>query len=259
MEALLQLLSGLLVPVVGGLVSVAKGIKFVPEGQRGIKLRFGKAVRYKAGSLKGKPKVIEPGLRLLIPFVDTLVRRHVRQQTIRSEDQEIMLMDKAVFHISAVTIFRVTDVYRALFEIDDLDGSIDDFCMAVLRDFLSQKDADEIINTMKISEELLALLVEKGSEWGVEFISFRLTNCSPSSQTAELLLTKPLAERKMEALKAAADSAKTTLAEMDPMLSAALVGVPVAAGIGGSRRGHRRTMDSAGRLVSTEEYDEDDD
>ncbi|HKX73554.1 MAG TPA: SPFH domain-containing protein [Candidatus Saccharimonadales bacterium] len=253
-----ELLSTILVPVLGALVSVAKGIKFVPEGQRGIKLRFGKAVRHKTGPLKGQPKVIEPGLRLLIPFVDTLVRRHVRQQTIRSEDQEIMLKDRSVFRISAVTIFRVTDVYRALFEIDDLDDSVDDFCMAVLRDFLSVKDADGIADTQQISKELLQLLVAKAEEWGVEFISFRLTDCSPTSQTAELLLTKTLASRKMEALNAAAKEAGTTLNDLDPTLAAAIIGVPVAASIG-ARRGRRRTVDATGKVISSDEYDEFDD
>lgn len=244
-----------LAPLLGGLVGVFKGIKFVPEGQRGIKLRFGKAVRYKTGTNKGKPKVVEPGLRILIPFVDTLVRRHVRQQTIRSENQEVMLKDRSVFRITAVTIFRVTDVYRALFEIDNLDDSVDDFCMAVLRDYLSQKDADGIIDTQKISEELLQLLIQKGSEWGVEFLAFRLTDCSPTSQTADLLLTKTLAGRRMEALAEAAKAAGIDVRDMDPALGAAVVGIPVAASIG-ARRGRRRTTDANGQVTSTDEYSE---
>lgn len=248
-----------LLPLLGGGASVVQGIRFVREGEAGIKLRFGKAVRYKTGPYAGQAKVIQPGLRLLIPFVDTLVRRHVRQQTIRSDNQEIMLKDKTVFHVSAVTIFKVVDVYRALFEIDDLDGSIDDFCMAVLRDYLSQKDAEGLESTQQMSEEMFDLLVAKGAEWGVEFISFRLTNCSPSSQTAELILTKSLTERRTEALEGVAPKFGGSLADINPSLAAALVGIPVAATISGARHGRKRTTDKAGHVTATEEYDEDED
>jgi regulator of protease activity HflC (stomatin/prohibitin superfamily) len=228
----LTLLASQLLPTLlasGGVTAAVKTIRFVKEGEKGVKLRFGKARRYKVGRRKGQVMVIEPGLRLLIPFLDTLVRRPVRQQTIRSDNQEIMLKDKTVFLVSAVTIFRVTDIYKALFEIDDLDGSIDDFCMAVLRDYLSLKMSDDIANTAQLAAEMLELLREKAAEWGVEFIAFRLTNCSPTNQTADLILISETTRRRTDAV-VVADRLLGGLG-INPMLAAAVVGVPVAAGI----------------------------
>ncbi len=75
------------------LVTVLKSIAFVQEGQRGVKLRFGKAVRYRTGKTAGQPKIVIPGFVFMIPFIDKLKRRHVRQETIRLGYQKIMFKD----------------------------------------------------------------------------------------------------------------------------------------------------------------------
>ena len=67
---------------------------------------------------------MEPGFLFLIPKVDSLVRRHVRQQTIELNEQEVILKDNTIWVVSAVVFFRVKDIYKALFEIDDLDGGV---------------------------------------------------------------------------------------------------------------------------------------
>jgi SPFH domain/Band 7 family protein len=64
--------------VVSGL-GLSKTFNYVKEGELGIKLRFGKASRDK----DGKPRVIPPGFVMMIPWVDTLAKHHVRQQTSR--------------------------------------------------------------------------------------------------------------------------------------------------------------------------------
>ena len=99
-----------LLPVATGLIggggALVKGIAFIREGQAGVKLRFGKAVRDK----QGVPKVYGPGFQFMIPFVHSLVRRHVRQTALRSDLPHIMLADHTVFEVSTVVIFRVTNV-----------------------------------------------------------------------------------------------------------------------------------------------------
>ena len=79
------------------LVTVFKSIAFVQEGQRGVKLRFGKAVRYRTGKNAGKPKIVDPGFVFMIPYIDKLQRRHVRQETLRLDYQKIMFKDGMIF------------------------------------------------------------------------------------------------------------------------------------------------------------------
>jgi regulator of protease activity HflC (stomatin/prohibitin superfamily) len=60
----------------------------------------------------------------MIPWVDSLAKHHVRQQTIRFDNQEIMIKDGLIFSVNAAVIFRVTDIYKALFEIEDLHTGV---------------------------------------------------------------------------------------------------------------------------------------
>jgi regulator of protease activity HflC (stomatin/prohibitin superfamily) len=57
------------------LVTVFKSIAFVQEGQRGVKLRFGKAVRHRTRENADQPKIVAPGFVFMIPFIDKLKRR----------------------------------------------------------------------------------------------------------------------------------------------------------------------------------------
>lgn len=225
-ELLLQIV------VAGGSAVVAgvKAFKFVQEGELGIKLRFGRAMLDE----EGEPKVIPPGFVLLIPFIETLRRRHVRQQTLRLANQRIMISDGLIFNISAVVIFRVKDVYRALFEIDDLDQSLSDLSMGVLRDVLSGKSHTELYDLDVIAAELLEQLREKAEEWGVEFNQFKLTDCAPTNETALLVNARAAVRMRVEALESVRDRIED-FDGLSPTLAAALVGVPLTTSVTAER------------------------
>lgn len=213
----------LLAAVLAAVGSLFKAIRFVHEGELGIKLRFGKARRDKSN----RPLVINPGFVFLIPFVDTLKRRHVRQQTLRLDNQRIMVARGLIFDVSAVMLFRVKDIYRALFEIDDLDNSLGDLSMGILRDVLACKEYSELSDMETIGAELLQRLREKSEEWGVDFKQFKLTNCAPTAETAPLVNAEAGVRFKVDALKAAAEAMGIGFAVLPPVLAAALVGVPL--------------------------------
>ena len=96
------------------LVTVFKSIAFVQEGQRGVKLRFGKAVRYQTGKSAGQPKIVDPGFVFMIPFIDKLQRRHVRQETIRLDYQKIMFKDGMIFQAGIKKMMAPIDVIEKL-------------------------------------------------------------------------------------------------------------------------------------------------
>ena len=217
----------ILMAVLGGMFSVFKAIKFVQEGELGIKLRFGRALRNKDKT----PRIIKPGFVFLIPFIETLQRHHVRQQTLRLENQKVMIARGLIFNVSAVVILRVKDIYRALFEIDDLDNSLVDLSMGILRDVLADKEYSGLSNMEAISEELLHKLQEKAEEWGVIFMQFKLTDCAPSPETAPLVNAEAGVRLKMEALKAAAKDMGVEVYTLSPVFAAALIGVPLVTAI----------------------------
>lgn len=228
MDSVFEVVVQILAAAGGGLVAMFKAFKFVQEGERGIKLRMGKAVR----DIDGRPRVIEPGFVLLIPFLESLQTHHVRQQTIRFEDQRIMIKEGLIFIVGAVVIFRIKDIYKALFEIDDLDQSLKDLSMGILRDEISTRDHTQLADTAEISMRLLQLLKTKSEEWGIEILQFNLINCAPTPETSNLVNVEIGAKLKMRALR----NSQTELAGLDgqlhPTLAAVLVGMPLVATVG---------------------------
>lgn len=226
-----SVLLALLSAIGGGITAIFKTIKFVHEGERGIRLRFGKAHR----DSNRRPVVYDPGFMLLIPFVDTLRRRHVRQQTLKFENQLIMLQSGLIFNVSAIVMFRVSDVYKALFEINELDDSISDLSMGILRDEISRRNYQELFDTKSISENLFSALKEKAEEWGVEFIMFKLTNCAPTPETANLVNVRIGTELKAAALIKGAEQLGLTVGDLNSSLGAVLVGMPLVATVQGEK------------------------
>lgn len=167
-----------------------KGLVFVKEGEKGALLRFGKFVR-----------VVEPGFVLVIPFVHELRRVHVRQTTLNLAMQTITLRDNLSYAIQAVVLFRVTDVYHALFEMADLYASIKDIGGTILRENLAAKASADLHGLNVISDELKAALGQATKTWGVEILAFQLADVAPTPETARVLIQPELAKAQVEASK----------------------------------------------------------
>jgi len=194
-----------------------KSIQFVQEGEEGCILRFGKVTLR-----NGKPRVVKPGFIFLFPFVDKLKRRHVRQETIRFKEQEILIKGNLVFVISAIIRFQIRDVYKALFVIDELENSLAHFVSGLLRDVIQGRTPEELMDTESISEDLMEALGLLQNDWGVEFHDSKLSSCAPTPQSAKLITIYEEGKRRADtAMKLKAD-----YAELDGILPA-LVGVPI--------------------------------
>lgn len=219
---------GLIEGVASFFVSVlglTRSFNFVKEGELGIKLRFGKAKR----DQNGEPLIILPGFVMMIPWVDRLEKHHVRQQTIRLDNQKIMIRDGLIFNINAAIIFRVNDIYRALFEIDGLNTSIADLSMGILRDVLTGRDHTNLNQTKEISTLLLDELKDKAQQWGVDFLQFNIIDCAPTPETAQIIIAKAGVMMKAEALEELAKRRGIRIEQLNPTLAAVLVGVPLVA------------------------------
>ncbi|MCF6277012.1 MAG: SPFH domain-containing protein [Candidatus Magasanikbacteria bacterium] len=220
-----QALLAIFTPIIAAITGLFKIISSVGEGERGIVLRFGKA----RCDEKGNPRIFEPGIVWLLPFADTIHIRHIKQQTIHFKGQRIILKNQLSFYVSAVVIFRINEVYKALFEIENVDASIEDLCMGILRDVLSKRDHKTISETKKIADELLKEVKSRAEEWGVEFIQFNLTNCDPTPETANVIILETGTRIRLDALKKFTKESKEVLEGLNPNLAAVLIGAPLVA------------------------------
>jgi regulator of protease activity HflC (stomatin/prohibitin superfamily) len=228
-------LASLLTGAVTALVTFLQSIRFVREGEQGIKLRFGKAVRIRGKNGELEPKVYNPGFAILIPFVDTLVRRHVRVQTVDLPQQTITIKNGLSYIVDAVVRFRVTSIYKALFVVDDLDRTMTNVAMAELRDVISPyENAEAMADVQEMSKKLTSQIKAHSNIWGVEIEQFSIVSCVPTPESQQIVNVTAGVKSRVEAL--ISGFKQLGLKDSDigslPQLAAALVGIPVATAIG---------------------------
>lgn len=225
-------IGGILAAIIALITGALKSFKFVQEGEEGIKLRFGKAVR--TGRNKA-PKIYHPGFVMLIPFVETLQRRHVRVQTIDLPQQIVTIENGLSYVIDAVLRFRVKDIYKALFVVDDLDKTMINVGMAELRDVITPSaDQTEMSDVEGMSEKLTQKIKSHSEIWGVEIEKFAIVSCVPTSESQQIVNVATGVKSRVTAL---IEGFKTLgIGEKEiggyAQLAAALIGIPVATTIG---------------------------
>lgn len=239
----------------GGGTVLAKTIRFVREGEEGIKLRFGKATR----DANEAPVVYQPGFALLIPFVDTLVRRHVRVQTIDLPQQTVTIKNGLSYIVDAVVRFRVKDVYKALFVVDDLDKTMKNVAMAELRDILTPyADEQAMAGVHGMSEKLTTEIAKQSEVWGVEIEQFSVVSCVPTPESQQIVNVNAGVKSRVAALKLGfRDLGFGTGVGQYPQLAAALIGIPVATAIGASPAGTAQFTAQAVKTVKREKDPEE--
>ena len=217
-----------LATLLGGGGAFFSSFKLVKEGEKGIKLRFGRAVLDK----EGKPKEYDPGLKIVIPLIDGMYTRHVRVQTIELQGQSITIANGLSYVVDAVVRFRVTNIYNALFVVDDLNVIMNNVSMAILREVLTPTpDAEGMAHTDEMSRKLKEALKKHEEEWGVEIQDFSIISCVPTVESQQIVNVTAGVKVRMAALKdALGDNVfKHT------QLAAALVGIPVSTALGHER------------------------
>lgn len=209
----LPLWGKMIVGLIVALFFLFKSLRFVKEAEQGLRLRFGRVVRDRDGD----PIILEPGFIVIIPYAENLVALHTREQPLTLSDQQILLKDKSVFSVGAAVYFRIDNAYKALFEIDEVELALKNYCMGVLRDILQNlDDADAIADTKKLSVQILEQVKTKGLTWGIRITDFKIMDCAPTAETASYIN----AGAAVTARKKALDDAKIK----DPMMAAALLG-----------------------------------
>ncbi|MDP3954614.1 MAG: SPFH domain-containing protein [bacterium] len=203
-----------------------KSLGFVREGERGIRLRFGVAEKNNRDPSKGFV-IRGPGMVFLIPFVDSLEKRHVRQQTVNLINQEILIGGAFPFTVSAVIVYKVSDVYKALFEISGLEESLANVATVMLQEELIKSDFENLAKEDQTSGVLLERLQGVASDWGVEIIDFGLTDFKPAPEIVSIISLSEGINLKIAAIKKGAELLGIPVEQMPSSLAAALIGIPV--------------------------------
>ncbi|MGH8952675.1 MAG: slipin family protein [Acidimicrobiia bacterium] len=150
---------GIAIAVLLLLVLLRAAIKILPEFERGVLFRLGRVT--------GEPR--GPGLILIIPIVDRLVRVSLRTVTQDIPPQDIITRDNVTVRVNAVTYYRVVDPNRAILEIEDYKFGTSQVAQTSLRSIIGQAALDELlINRDEINRQLQQVIDSLTDAWGVK-------------------------------------------------------------------------------------------
>ncbi len=141
------------------LIVLFAAVKIAREYERGVIFRLGR--------LKSPPK--GPGLFLLIPVVDKMVKVDLRTVTLNVPPQEVITKDNVPVRVNAVAYFRIIDPEKAIVQIENFMAATSQISQTTLRSVLGQHVLDELLSEReKINEILQKIIDEATAPWGIK-------------------------------------------------------------------------------------------
>jgi regulator of protease activity HflC (stomatin/prohibitin superfamily) len=189
----------LVVLLIALIVTLYKGIKIVPQGEEWIIEKLGKFSR-----------TLQPGLNLIIPYVDN-VRQRISTRDIIMDipQQEVITKDNAVIRTNAIAFVRVTNPKDALYGVEDFKLAIASLIMTTLRSIIGEMKLDEALsNREMIKARLKDGIIDDVADWGVTVKSVEIQDINPSASMQDSMERQAAAERERRAIETTAEGNK---------------------------------------------------
>jgi regulator of protease activity HflC (stomatin/prohibitin superfamily) len=154
-------------------------------------------------------KTVEPGLRIITPFVEKLYRVNMREQIIDVPPQAIITEDNVVVTIDAVIYYQVIDAKRALYEIEDFELAIIKLAQTTLRNIVGEMSLDVALTSReKINVDLRNVLDQATDKWGTKVTRIELQRIDPPQDIQTAMHKQKTAEQERRQLRLVATGRK---------------------------------------------------
>jgi len=164
-------------------------IKILPEWQRGLILRFGRFV-----GVRG------PGLIIIIPGVEKMIRVDTRTITMDIPPQDIITLDNVSLKVNAVLYFRITDPEKAITKVEDYHFATAQSAQTTLRSTLGQYQMDDLLSKRdKINHTLQDILDRDTEPWGIKISKVEVKHIDLPKEMQRAMARQAEAERERRA------------------------------------------------------------
>jgi regulator of protease activity HflC (stomatin/prohibitin superfamily) len=215
-----ELLFGVVPVVVIVVFVIGSSVRILREYERAVIFRFGRrarAVLNPGGDGSG------PGLLLLIPFVDKMVKVSLRTITMDVPPQDVITRDNVTIKVNAVIFFRVIDATKAVIGVEDYLYATSQMAQTTLRSVLGQEELDDLLASReKINEQLTRIIDEHTNPWGIKVSAVEVKNVDLPQDLQRAMSKQAEAERERRAKVINAEGefqAATKLTEAAEVLS----------------------------------------
>lgn len=153
----------------------------VTEGQHAVRFTLGKA-----------GEVVGPGLHWKWPVVQKFVVKCTRDTTLSINAQLVQVAEDLVYQFSASVIYKITDLRRAVVEIDDVSAGLSNMIAMAVQRALRKRGRGDVMNVEAISKDVQAETAELADHWGVKIIAFGFRDLAPTTATSGVLQARLL-------------------------------------------------------------------
>jgi regulator of protease activity HflC (stomatin/prohibitin superfamily) len=170
-------------------ILLALSIRILREYQRGVIFRLGRLIAQKG-----------PGLILLIPIIDRMVRVDLRTVTLDVPPQELITRDNVTVRVNAVAYFRVVDANRAITEVENFLLATSQISQLTLRSVLGKAELDSLLaERERLNTELQQIIDDQTEPWGIKVTTVEVKDVELPADMQRAIAIQAEAERERRA------------------------------------------------------------
>jgi regulator of protease activity HflC (stomatin/prohibitin superfamily) len=170
-------------------VLTGASVRVLREYERGVVFRLGRLIQQKG-----------PGLVLLIPAVDRMVRVSLRTVTLRIPPQDVITRDNVPVKVAAVAYFRVIDPTRSVVEVENFESATLQIAQTTLRSVLGKAELDALLSEReRLNESLQQIIDEQTEPWGIKVTVVEIKDVEIPDRRQHALARQAEAERNRRA------------------------------------------------------------
>ncbi len=181
----LSFLMSIAIPLVVVVVVLASAFRILREYERGVVFLLGRFWRVKG-----------PGLILLVPFIQQMVRVDLRTRVLDVPPQDVISKDNVSVKVNAVVYYRVLDAEKAIIQVEHFDHATSQFAQTTLRSVVGQHELDQMLaEREKLNIEIQRILDQQTDAWGIKVSNVELKHIDLNETMVRAIAKQAEAER----------------------------------------------------------------
>ena len=178
------------------IITILAGLRIINQYERGVVFRLGKV----------RPVIKEPGLRVIIPYIDQMRKVSLRIVTLPIESQKIITKDNVSIGVAAVAYYKVADPIRSFVEIENVVAATYQIAQTTVRNIVGQSSLDEVLSdTVIINEKIKGILEAVTAKWGIYVSTVEVKDIQLPESMQRAMAKQAEAEREKRAKIIAAE------------------------------------------------------
>lgn len=182
------------------IVTIALGVRMIPQGNKYVVQRLGKF-----------HKTLGPGLNLIIPYIDTVAYKLTTKDIVLDiPSQDVITRDNAVIITNAVAYINIISPEKAVYGIENYRTAIQTLVQTSLRSIIGEMDLDDALSSRdQIKSKLKTAISEDISDWGINLKTVEIQDINPSTTMQQAMEEQAAAERQRRATVTRAEGEKS--------------------------------------------------